>query len=199
MVEDKAVPLSEHASTEKDSDQNTDEEGATRGDAPLTLVLSDVPCRMDGGSAAGDGGKALAGASAPTEGTAGPTASTCSGSGAVNECTERARDAASGREGRRRKEGKSSLVDTSQTFPVHKYVLQRSCLGCRVASASSPAVSSPAMATAAVGASDIHGVLGDSAADGGWVTVHEANVDSTSTSMVFMDSGLDPGKVYAYR
>lgn len=76
--------------------------------------------------------------------------------------------------------------DSFHTFPVHKYVLQRSCLGCQV--------------TGPVGEGQGGGFGECSSSDGSWVTVHEANVvEMPSSEMEFVDSGLAHGKIYAYR
>ena len=101
------------------------------------------------------------------------------------------------------------------TFPVHKYVLQRSCLhhySHTAASASATADGGTAENSGGGGGGGNGGGVGrnaerfgESAAagnDGGWVTVHEADdvgFIAASSSVVFVDSGLSPGKTYLYR
>eukprot|EP00752_Nemacystus_decipiens_P015601 g13924.t1 len=99
------------------------------------------------------------------------------------------------------------------TFPVHKYVLQRSCLRhySRMATSASTTADGGTVENSGGGGGNGGGLgqdaarFGESAAasnDEGWVTVHEADdlgFIAASSSFVFVDSGLSPGKTYLYR
>lgn len=86
-------------------------------------------------------------------------------------------------------QGDRGGADNFHTFPVHKYVLQRTCLGCQVTGSAS-----------AVGEGQNSGFGECGSSDGSWVTVHEANVvDLPSSEMAFVDSDLAHEKIYAYR
>lgn len=103
------------------------------------------------------------------------------------------------------------------TFPVHKYVLQRSCLhhyshtAASASSAEGGTGTGKALVENGGGGGNGGGVaggaerFGESAAlgnEGGWVTVHEEDdvgFIAASSSFVFVDSGLSAGKTYLYR
>lgn len=79
-------------------------------------------------------------------------------------------------------QGGRGEANSFHTFPVHKYVLQRTCLGCQ--------------ATGSGGEGQGGGFGECSSLDGSWVTVHET---LPSSEMAFVDSGLAHGRIYAYR
>lgn len=96
----------------------------------------------------------------------------------------------------------TSSPSRAATFPVHKYVLQRSCPHSYAAAAFEGGAGGGAAAeNRGTGGRGGGFVVGNSGG-GGWVTVHEADdvaSVSGSSSFVFVDSGLSPGKTYVYR
>lgn len=105
--------------------------------------------------------------------------------------------------------GRGQRPPPTATFPVHKYVLQRACLHSLVAASISVGDGTlgglamggggTAAGTWSGGSGSGKEALGESAVGGGgWVTVHEADVDFAS-SVVFVDSGMAAGKTYVYR
>lgn len=136
-----------------------------------------------------------------------------SAGGRGREEQEEAAAAPSGSDGRRAEKVDGDDESRAATFPIHKYVLQRSRLDSHEAAAvavsrgqgSGAAEGSARVAGGDVGSwGGVSGIgggrdgRGRGGADGGWVTVHEAPVGFAS-EFVFLDTGLSPGVTYVYR
>lgn len=177
------------AGVERDHD-NQDEPSSS---APLPPPSSPSPSSSPGhgvvvpraplsASAVDDDGEAVESAPAGPEGE-GEGGQRGLGAIAAEDQQDQAEDAAAP------DRGQPAASPRAATFPIHKYVLQRSCLH-HYSHAAAP----PAGTTAEGG--------GGGSGGGGWVTVHEADdvgFASSSTSFVFVDSGLAPGKTHVYR
>lgn len=96
----------------------------------------------------------------------------------------------------------ASSPSRAATFPVHKYVLQRSCPHDYAATSFEGGTGGGTAAENRGTGGGGGGFVEGNGGGGGWVTVHEADdvaSVSGSSSFVFVDSGLSPGKTYVYR